>query len=327
IFASNRIAETRDWQPSRQREFEKVELCIVQHPIWRKRGTVHCCRIPSILSVMSHQDAESLHPSSQGDRAVHAALDAAALLMALRSDVRPDARVFDADALRREGDARAHASILKSLSADFPGDVILSEEGRDPSERLGADRVWIVDPLDGTREFGEHQAAHGWREDFAIHIARWERPFGLVFGAVVLPARGETYRSDRPVALPTPAPGPIRVAVSRTRPPRRLEQLESDGGIQLVQMGSAGYKTIAVLRGEAHAYVHDGGQYQWDSAAPVAVAAAAGCVTTRLDGTALTYNATELSIPDLFIAHPQVAVRLRRLLDAESDERAHGAAE
>ena len=327
VFGSDRIAEIGERRPSGQGEFEKVQGRVVQHTAWKRRDTVHSVRIPSILSHMSQNHAESMDAVSEGDRAVRAAVDAAALLMEIRSGSHSGGYTTDADALRKSGDLRAHDSILRSLKSAFPEDVILSEEGQDPLERIGADRVWIVDPLDGTREFGERVGTDGWRDDFAIHIARWERSHGLTFGTVVLPARGETYRSDRPIQLPPAGRGSIRVAVSRTRPPRRLQQLEATGGITLVPMGSAGYKVTAVLRGEVDAYVHDGGQFQWDSAAPVAVAAAAGCVTSRLDGSALTYNEVDLSIPDLFIAHPEVAARLRGLLDAEPDPAARGAAE
>lgn len=276
---------------------------------------------------MPLRDSESGATAFDGDRAVQIALDAAAMLMDLRSAANPEDAAFDADALRRTGDVRSHESILRGLAAAFPGDVVLSEEGQDPVERLRAERVWIVDPLDGTREFGERTDAGAWRDDFAIHVARWERSHGLTFGAVVLPALGAVFRSDRPARLPDAADGPIRVAVSRTRPPELLRRLEGAGEVQLVPMGSAGYKATAILRGEVDAYVHAGGQFQWDSAAPVAVVAAAGCVATRLDGSELSYNGADLSIPDLYMAHPGIAHRLRGILDRALGGHVRGAAE
>lgn len=276
---------------------------------------------------MPQRDSEPGPSALDGDRAVEVALDAAAMLMELRSSADPVDHAFDADALRRAGDVNAHESILRGLAAAFPGDVVLSEEGRDPAQRLGAERVWIVDPLDGTREFGECTDSGAWRSDFAIHLALWERTRGLTFGAVVLPALGTVYRSDRPASLPNAATGPIRVAVSRTRPPEFLRLLEGAGEVTLVPSGSAGYKATALLRGEVDAYVHAGGQYQWDSAAPVAVVAASGCIATRLDGSELSYNAADLSIPDLYLAHPGIAHRLRGILDRVLGGSVRGGAE
>ena len=193
---------------------------------------------------------------------------------------------------------------------------MLSEEGRDNPARLAADRVWIVDPLDGTREFGEPG-----RTDWAVHVALWERG-ELTAGAVALPAQGRVLSTAEPPRQPSPrsqphapvpshapappqapsaAAGPLRIVVSRTRAPAFTARLAGNIGATLVPIGSAGAKAAAVILGEADAYVHDGGQYEWDSAAPVAVARAAGLHASRLDGENLRYNEPEPWLPDILI--------------------------
>ena len=222
---------------------------------------------------------------------------------------------LDADALRAAGDRDANRAIMALLANERPEDNLLSEEAADDPRRLIADRVWIIDPLDGTREFGERDGAGVWRDDFAVHVALWERGQGLTLGVVGLPARGVIYSSDAPPAVPASPPGKLRIAVSRTRPPAFIAALEAAGSAALVPMGSAGVKVMAVVSGEADAYIHAGGQYQWDSAAPVAVALAAGLVATRLDGSPLRYNVPELLLPDLVVCHPDRADEVRALLD------------
>jgi len=223
---------------------------------------------------------------------------------------------FDADALRAAGDRDANRAIMKLLANERPEDSLLSEEAADDPRRLIADRVWIIDPLDGTREFGERDAAGVWRDDFAVHVALWERGQGLTLGVVGLPARGLIYSSDASLEVPPSPEGVLRIAVSRTRPPAFIAALEAAGLATLVPMGSAGVKVMAVVSGEVDAYIHAGGQYQWDSAAPVAVALAAGLVATRLDGSPLRYNVSELLLPDLVVCHPDRADEVRALLDA-----------
>jgi 3'(2'), 5'-bisphosphate nucleotidase len=223
---------------------------------------------------------------------------------------------FDADALRAAGDRDANRAIMALLANERPEDSLLSEEAADDPRRLIAERVWIIDPLDGTREFGERDGAGVWRDDFAVHVALWERGQGLTLGVVALPARGVIYSSDAPPAVPPSPEGVLRIAVSRTRPPAFIAALEAAGSAALVPMGSAGVKVMAVVSGEADAYIHAGGQYQWDSAAPVAVALAAGLVATRLDGSPLRYNVPELLLPDLVVCHPDRADEVRALLDA-----------
>ena len=223
---------------------------------------------------------------------------------------------LDEGSLRSSGDAAAQASISAALTVARPEDAVLSEEAADDPRRLSADRVWIIDPLDGTREFGERDEAGVWRDDFAVHVALWERGQGLTLGVVALPARGVIYSSDAPPAVPPSPVAKLRIAVSRTRPPAFIAALEAAGQATLLPMGSAGVKVMAVVSGEVDAYIHAGGQYQWDSAAPVAVALAAGLVATRLDGSPLRYNVPELLLPDLVVCHPDRADEVRVLLDA-----------
>jgi 3'(2'), 5'-bisphosphate nucleotidase len=256
-----------------------------------------------------------MRSESDAEIAAQAASLAGELLLQLRNGAATDTPT-DSEALRTAGDRDANRAIMKLLANERPEDSLLSEEAADDPRRLIAERVWIIDPLDGTREFGEQDSAGVWRDDFAVHVALWERGHGLTLGVVGLPARGVIYSSDaRTVVPPSPA-GPLRIAVSRTRPPGFIAALESAGSAKLLPMGSAGVKVMAVVSGEADAYIHAGGQYQWDSAAPVAVALAAGLVATRLDGSPLKYNVPELLLPDLVVCHPDRADEVRLLLDA-----------
>ncbi|MGQ0624407.1 MAG: 3'(2'),5'-bisphosphate nucleotidase CysQ [Sporichthyaceae bacterium] len=221
---------------------------------------------------------------------------AGAALLALRADWTGT----EAE-LRKAGDAAGQQVLAARLAAAFPGDAVLSEEARDSAARLSADRVWIIDPLDGTREFSEG------RRDWAVHVALWERTVGdLTGGAVALPAMGRTLTSAGS-ALPARGDGPVRIAVSRSRPPAVALAVADALGAELVAMGSAGVKVMAVVLGEVDAYVHGGGQYEWDSAAPVAVARAAGAFTSRLDGSPLVYNQADPHLPDLVVCRPEFA--------------------
>jgi 3'(2'), 5'-bisphosphate nucleotidase len=216
----------------------------------------------------------------------------------------------DPDALRAEGDRGSHELIAAALAGCRPEDAVLSEEAASTAGPREADRVWIVDPLDGTREFGEPE-----RTDWAVHVALVEAG-RLVGGAVALPALGTTLATDEPPAPAPPTGGPPRLVVSRTRPASTATALAERLEGELVPMGSAGAKAMAIVRGEADVYVHDGGQYEWDSAAPVAVAAAAGLHVSRLDGSALVYNRPDPWLPDLLICRPELAGSVRAALDA-----------
>jgi 3'(2'), 5'-bisphosphate nucleotidase len=205
-----------------------------------------------------------------------------------------------ADDLRRAGDRSSHEFLAAELARQRPGDAVLSEEGADDLARLSADRVWIVDPLDGTREFGEPG-----RSDWAVHVALWERG-ELTAGAVALPAQGKVLSTADP-AKPPASGGTLRLLVSRTRPPEFMTRLSGKLGAELVPLGSAGAKAAAVICGDAEAYVHSGGQYEWDSAAPVAVAAASGLHASRIDGSKLSYNQAKPSLPDILICQAALA--------------------
>lgn len=196
-------------------------------------------------------------------------------------------------ALGDAGDAVAQKLILEKLRQARPDDAVLSEEGGSDADRVTRRRVWIIDPLDGTREYSEG------RTDWAVHVAL-AIDGAPVVGAVAVPGRGLVLRSDRPGALP-PLPERPRVLVSRTRPPRVAQQVAQHLGADLVEMGSAGAKAMAVILGEGDIYLHAGGQYQWDNCAPAAVALAYGLNATRLDGSPLVYNREETLVPDLLI--------------------------
>ena len=223
--------------------------------------------------------------------------------------------VGDPDRLKAEGDLQSHHWIVGQLGALRPNDGLLSEEAAADPARLAFPRVWIVDPLDGTREF----SLPG-RDDWAVHVALWQRSSAADGGmitadggmitdaAVARPALGEVHRSDRVTAPPPrPHPGPIRITASSNRPPPVLWRLRDRLDIEFVRIGSAGAKAMAVVRGDADAYIHDGGQWEWDSAAPAGVIQAAGLHATRIDGSPLRYNRPDPYLPDLLMCRPQVA--------------------
>lgn len=230
--------------------------------------------------------------------------EAGQLLLDLR------ARGGDPGLLREAGDRQSHEFLAARLAASRPGDALLSEEGADSKARLSADRVWIVDPLDGTREFGEEG-----RTDWAVHVALWERG-ELTAGAVALPAQGKILSTLDPPsreAASAPASAPLRLVVSRTRASQLVKDVGAALKAEFVPCGSAGAKTATVIAGETDAYLHSGGFYEWDTAAPVAVARAAGFHTSRIDGTDLVYNREDTLLPDILVCRPAIA---DQLLDA-----------
>jgi 3'(2'), 5'-bisphosphate nucleotidase len=206
--------------------------------------------------------------------------------------------------LKDAGDAAAQATLVELLAEHRPDDSVLSEEASDDKARLTAERVWIIDPLDGTREFSEPP-----RDDWAVHVALWEKG-DLVAGAVAQPALGETFHTGAPPVVPPRTAERPRIAVSRTRPPAFVEALAAEIDAELVAMGSAGVKVMSVVRDVADAYVHAGGQHQWDNAAPVVVARAAGLHCSRVDGSPLVYNADDTSLPDLIVCRPELAEQI-----------------
>lgn len=210
----------------------------------------------------------------------------------------------DGQSLKTEGDSRSQALLSAALEANRPGDAVLSEEAVDDASRLVAQRVWIIDPLDGTREFSEG------RRDWAVHVALWSRG-SLAAGAVALPGVGRTLDSEpQPAAPDNLQTRPLRIAVSRSRPPALVGAVADAIGAELVPMGSAGYKVSAVVLGEVDAYLHAGGQFEWDSAAPVVVARSRGLHTSRIDGSELLYNQRTPYLPDLLVCRPSLAIQL-----------------
>ena len=231
---------------------------------------------------------------TDAELAAHLAKIAGNILIEVR-----DSGMFTGKALGRAGDQTANQFLVSALREQRPDDGLLSEESRDTDERLSKDRVWIVDPVDGTREYGEA------RTDWAVHVALCVngRP---ETGAVALPGLGIVLRSDAPIALPAPPDRP-RMVVSRTRPAAEAVAVSDTIRAELIGMGSAGAKSMAVVRGEAEIYLHTGGQYEWDSAAPAAVALAHGLHASRIDGSPLVYNNADTYMPDLLICRAEWA--------------------
>ncbi|MCU1584121.1 MAG: 3(2),5-bisphosphate nucleotidase CysQ [Microbacteriaceae bacterium] len=237
---------------------------------------------------------------SSATYALALALGAGELLVNVQKSALPGE--IGTDVLKARGDAVAQKYLNERLRREHPNDAILSEEAPDSGERLSARRVWIIDPLDGTREFSDG------RDDWAVHVALWEDG-DLVAGAVALPGIGSALSSADP-ARPVTRPSRIRLAVSRSRPPKIVDYLVEHLDLDLVPMGSAGFKTTAVVRGDADAYIHAGGQFEWDSAAPVAVARQAGLFASRIDGSPLKYNQIDPYLPDLLVCAPANAEHL-----------------
>ncbi|MFC3101914.1 3'(2'),5'-bisphosphate nucleotidase CysQ [Altererythrobacter lauratis] len=233
---------------------------------------------------------------TDADLAAHLAEVAGRILLEVRAS-----GMFEGKSLGKAGDQTANQFLVHALRQQRPDDGLLSEESKDTEERLSKSRVWIVDPVDGTREYGEERA------DWAVHVGLAIDGVATL-GAVALPglAGGVVLRSDQPRTLP-PAPERPRLVVSRTRPAAEAVAVAEALGGELVGMGSAGAKAMAVVLGDAEIYLHSGGQYEWDSCAPVAVAAAHGLHCSRIDGSAMRYNQADTYLPDLLICRPEWA--------------------
>lgn len=237
---------------------------------------------------------------TDAELAAHLAEEAGRLLLEVR------AGGLTGGGLGKAGDEAANRLLIEALAAQRPDDGLLSEESKDTAARLGKARVWIVDPLDGTREYGEA------RSDWAVHVALAIDGVAAI-GAVALPQLGLVLRTDRPVPVPA-GREPPRMLVSRTRPAKEAVTVAETLGAELIPMGSAGAKAMAVVRGEADIYLHTGGQFEWDSCAPVAVAAAHGLHVSRADGSPLIYNRADTYMPDLLICRPEWSEKVLELM-------------
>lgn len=240
---------------------------------------------------------------NDAELAAKLAEDAGALLLELRQH-----SGLTGKQLGDAGDKAANDMLIAALRKLRPDDGLLSEESKDTVERLDKNRVWIIDPVDGTREYSEG------RDDWAVHVALAVGGEASI-GAVSLPGLGLTLRSDLPIALPARA-SKARLVVSRTRPASEAVAVAEILDAELVPMGSAGAKAMAIIRGEADIYLHSGGQYEWDNCAPVAVAQAHNLHCSRIDGSALAYNRKDTYLPDLLICHKQDADRILELVSA-----------
>ncbi|GFM30929.1 3'(2'),5'-bisphosphate nucleotidase CysQ [Novosphingobium sp. PY1] len=240
---------------------------------------------------------------TDGDLAAHLAGVAGKILIEVR-----ESGMFEGKSLGKAGDQTANQFLVRALRQQRADDGLLSEEEKDNAERLSKERVWIVDPVDGTREYGEE------RSDWAVHVGMALNG-APVLGAVALPGLGEVLRSDQPGQLPV-APEKLRMVVSRTRPAREATGVCEAIGGELVPMGSAGAKAMAILRGEADIYLHSGGQYEWDSCAPAAVALGWGLHVSRIDGSPLVYNQQDVYMPDLLICRKEHAAMVLREVKA-----------
>jgi len=240
---------------------------------------------------------------SDAELAAQLAASAGRILLSVR-----ESGLVEGKALGKTGDQTANQFLVHALRQQRPDDGLLSEESKDTPERLEKSRVWIIDPVDGTREYGEARA------DWAVHVALAidGKP---EIGAVALPGADIVLRSDQPVSMP-PAGSPLRMVVSRTRPAAEAVAVAETLGAELVPMGSAGAKAMAIIRGEADIYLHSGGQFEWDSCAPAAVAAAHGLHISRIDGSPLVYNQQDVYMPDLLICRKEHA---RPVLDLLMD--------
>lgn len=248
-------------------------------------------------------------PETDQQLATRVATEAGAMLLTLRDEL--DAEGVHYWDMKDEGDVAGHRFLVDALRAARPDDVVLSEEAADDRRRLTADRVWIIDPIDGTSEFAEPP-----RWDWAVHVALWERG-SLTAGAVAMPSLGKTFTADPPEPLPPyERPQPVLVT-SRNRNTYAAVAVARSLDCLVARLGSAGAKTMAVVMGEADVYVHDGGMYQWDTAAPAAVALAAGLHVSRIDGSPLEYNHPDLWLPDFLVCRRELADDALRALGVQ----------
>lgn len=236
---------------------------------------------------------------TDADLAAHLADVAGKILIEVRAS-----GMFEGKSLGKAGDQTANQFLVHALREQRPDDGLLSEESKDTEERLSKSKVWIVDPVDGTREYGEE------RSDWAVHVGMAIDGVPAM-GAVALPGLDLVLRSDQPRAVP-PAPKKLRMVVSRTRPAKEATEVAEKLGAELVPMGSAGAKVMSIILGDSDIYLHSGGQYEWDSCAPAAVALGHGLHASRIDGSPLIYNQKDTYMPDLLICRKEHAERVLR---------------
>lgn len=255
--------------------------------------------ISEVVDTSVPETAPGAAPETDAQLSTRLAVDAGKVLVALRAEMfAAGASIWD---VRDAGDAAAQRYLAGELQAHRPGDAVLSEEAAEDGRRYDADRVWIIDPLDGTREYGEPG-----RHDWAVHVALWEQT-KFSAAAVSLPAVDMVFSTDPPAPMPEPDRDRPRLITSRHRAPYSAVLVAEALGCDALRLGSAGAKAMAVVLGEADIYVHDGGMYQWDSAAPAAVAMAAGFHASRIDGSPLVYNDRDPWLPDFFVCRPELA--------------------
>ena len=236
---------------------------------------------------------------TDGQLATRLATEAGRLLVEARRELfSQGASTWD---VKDAGDELAQAFLAKEFATHRPDDAVLSEEGREDPRRFGADRVWIVDPLDGTREYSEPG-----RIDWAVHIALWNGD-RFAAAAVSLPALDRTFSTDDPAPMPPFTRERPRLVTSRSRAPYAAVLVAEGLDCDAVRLGSAGAKAMSVVMGETDIYVHDGGMYQWDSAAPAGVALASGFHVSRLDGSPIVYNDRDPWLPDFIVCRPELA--------------------
>jgi 3'(2'), 5'-bisphosphate nucleotidase len=247
----------------------------------------------------------SPHESDQ-QLATRVATEAGAMLVELRAEL-DEAGTYYWD-MKDEGDVAGHRFLVDALRMARPDDVILSEEAADDRRRLGADRVWIIDPIDGTSEFAEPP-----RWDWAVHVALWERG-ALTAAAVAMPSLQKTFAADPAESLPPYERSQPILVTSRNRNTYAAVAVARSLDCRVARLGSAGAKTMTVVMGECDVYVHDGGMYQWDTAAPAAVASAAGLHVSRIDGSPLEYNHADLWLPDFLVCRHELARDVLRAL-------------
>ncbi len=277
-------------------------------------------------------DDSNVADGAPGDDAALAsdlAVRAGALLQGFRRDFpagTDDPRLV-AKKLRDAADAASQAFLAAELARWRPDDAILSEEAEDSAARDSADRVWIIDPLDGTWEYGMG------RSDWAVHVALWQHDVTggrLLVGVVAVPDDGLLFSSAAPQPLPPlDTSRPLRIVASRSRPPATLpaivsalearwQELGGPAAGEVVPVGSVGAKVSRVLTGRADIYLHDSGFYEWDVAAPLAAAQAAGLSATHLDGSRVTFNHRPPWVTNLAVCRPELAQALAGVLAAEA---------